>query len=44
MTHASIPPERRKELGVDDALVRISVGVEDFDDLKRDLDNALKGL
>lgn len=44
MTHASIPPERRKELGVDDALVRISVGVEDFEDLKRDLDNALKGL
>lgn len=44
MTHASIPPERRKELGVDDALVRVSVGVEDFDDLKHDLDNALKGL
>ena len=44
MTHASIPPERRKELGVDDSLVRISVGVEDFDDLQRDLDQALKGL
>lgn len=44
MTHASIPPERRAELGVDDALVRISVGVEDLDDLKRDLEQALAGL
>ncbi len=41
MTHASIPPERRKELGVDDALVRLSVGVEDLGDLRRDLDQAL---
>ncbi len=44
MTHASIPPERRKELGVDDALVRLSVGIEDFDDLKADLEQALRGL
>lgn len=44
MTHASIPPERRAELGVDDSLVRLSVGVEDFEDLRRDLDNALAGL
>jgi cystathionine gamma-lyase len=44
MTHASIPPERRKELGVDDALVRLSVGVEDLSDLRRDLDQALAGL
>ncbi len=44
MTHASIPPERRKELGVDDALVRLSVGVEDAGDLRRDLDQALRGL
>ncbi len=44
MTHASIPPERRKELGVDDALVRLSVGVEDLGDLRRDLDQALAGL
>lgn len=44
MTHASIPPERRAELGVDDALVRLSVGVENIDDLKRDLENALAGL
>ena len=44
MTHASIPPERRKALGVDDALVRLSVGVEDADDLRRDLEQALAGL
>lgn len=44
MTHASIPPERRKELGVDDSLVRMSVGVEAFDDLKADLDQALRKL
>jgi cystathionine gamma-lyase len=44
MTHASVPPERRKELGVDDSLVRLSVGIEDLDDLRRDLDQALKGL
>ena len=44
MTHASIPPERRKELGVDDALVRLSVGVEELGDLRRDLDQALAGL
>lgn len=44
MTHASIPPERRAELGVDDALVRLSVGIEDFEDLKGDLDEALSGL
>jgi cystathionine gamma-lyase len=44
MTHASIPPERRAELGVDDSLVRLSVGVEDLEDLRRDLENALAGL
>lgn len=44
MTHASIPPERRAELGVDDALVRLSVGIEDLADLRRDLEQALKGL
>ncbi len=44
MTHASIPPERRAELGVDDALVRLSVGIEDLEDLRGDLDQALAGL
>lgn len=33
MTHASVPPERRARLGISDALVRLSVGVEDADDL-----------
>ena len=44
MTHASIPPERRKEMGLDDSLVRLSIGVEDAGDLRRDLENALAGL
>lgn len=44
MTHASIPPARRKELGVDDRLVRLSVGIEHVDDLKADLVQALRGL
>jgi cystathionine gamma-lyase len=42
MTHASIPPENRAALGIDDGLVRLSVGVEDADDLIADLDAALR--
>jgi cystathionine gamma-lyase len=41
MTHASVPAERRAALGVDDSLVRLSVGVEDVADLRADLDGAL---
>lgn len=41
MTHASIPKERRAELGITDGLIRISVGVEDIDDLLEDLNQAL---
>ncbi|MFC7439701.1 bifunctional cystathionine gamma-lyase/homocysteine desulfhydrase [Laceyella putida] len=41
MTHASIPPERRRELGITDGLIRISVGVEDGEDLLLDLEQAL---
>jgi cystathionine gamma-lyase len=41
MTHASIPPANRKRLGIDDGLIRLSVGVEDVGDLKRELDAAL---
>jgi cystathionine gamma-lyase len=41
MTHASVPPEIRARLGIADGLVRLSVGVEDADDLIRDLENAL---
>ncbi len=42
MTHASIPPENRAALGIDDGLVRLSVGVEDVDDLIADLEQALQ--
>lgn len=42
MTHASIPRERRLELGIDDGLVRISVGLEDVEDLVEDLGKALE--
>jgi cystathionine gamma-lyase len=41
MTHASLPPAQRQALGIDDALIRLSVGVEDADDLIADLDHAL---
>ena len=41
MTHASVPPEKRKALGISDALVRLSVGVEDVADLRADLEQAL---
>jgi cystathionine gamma-lyase/cystathionine beta-lyase/cystathionine gamma-lyase/homocysteine desulfhydrase len=41
MTHASVPVERRQQIGITDDLVRISVGIEDIDDLKEDLDQAL---
>ncbi|MFN3703344.1 cystathionine gamma-synthase [Thermomonas sp.] len=41
MTHASIPPDRRAQLGIGDELVRLSVGVEDVGDLRRDLEQAL---
>ncbi|ULT55760.1 bifunctional cystathionine gamma-lyase/homocysteine desulfhydrase [Neobacillus drentensis] len=42
MTHASIPAERRAELGITEGLVRISVGIEDVEDLIEDLSQALK--
>ena len=41
MTHASVPPDRRAALGISDGLVRISAGIEDIDDLKEDLAQAL---
>lgn len=42
MTHASIPREERIKVGLTDSLIRLSVGIEDFDDLKADLEQALK--
>lgn len=41
MTHAAVPPEERAKLGISDTLVRLSVGVEDVDDLIKDLEGAL---
>lgn len=41
MTHASVPAEQRKALGIDDGLIRLSVGVEDIDDLLAELEYAL---
>jgi len=40
MTHASVPPEERSRLGITDGLVRISVGIEDVEDLIADLERA----
>jgi cystathionine gamma-lyase len=40
MTHASIPPERRRALGISDGLIRLSVGIEHIDDLLADLEQA----
>ena len=41
MTHASLPPERRLELGITEGLVRVSVGIEDREDLLADIERAL---
>ena len=42
MTHASIPADVRKKIGIDDGLIRLSVGIEQSDDLINDLEIALK--
>jgi cystathionine gamma-lyase len=41
MTHASVPAETRARLGISDSLIRLSVGIEDCEDLIADLDQAL---
>jgi cystathionine beta-lyase/cystathionine gamma-synthase len=41
MTHASIPAHQRARLGISDSLIRLSVGIESIDDLKKDLLNAI---
>ena len=41
MTHASVPAERRAAIGITDGMIRISVGIEDVDDLREDLEQAL---
>src|SRR5437879_7003603 len=42
MTHASMPPEVRQQIGITDGLVRLSVGIEDAEDLIADLEAALE--
>ena len=44
MTHASVPTEVRKDLGIEDGLVRLSVGIESLEDLLDDLNQALSGV
>ena len=44
MTHASVPSNLRKELGIEDGLVRLSVGIESIEDLIDDLEQALNGV
>ncbi len=44
MTHASIPPEQRRQAGLRDTLIRLSVGIEDVSDLIEDLQQALDSL
>jgi cystathionine gamma-lyase len=42
MTHASVPKERRLKLGISDNLIRVSVGIEDVEDLVQDLDKGFR--
>jgi cystathionine beta-lyase/cystathionine gamma-synthase len=42
MTHASVPPKVRASLGIDDGLIRLSVGIEHADDLVADLEQAFE--
>jgi cystathionine beta-lyase/cystathionine gamma-synthase len=44
MTHASVPEIERNRLGITDGLVRVSVGIEDVEDIVVDLDQALSRL
>ncbi|MEQ1723603.1 MAG: PLP-dependent transferase, partial [Pseudobdellovibrio sp.] len=42
MTHASVPADQRQKLGIDDSLIRLSVGIEDIDDILADLKQAFE--
>jgi cystathionine beta-lyase/cystathionine gamma-synthase len=44
MTHAIVPAEERKRLGLNDGLIRFSIGIEDAEDLIQDLDQALESV
>ena len=44
MSHASVPEERRLKLGISDNLIRVSVGIEDVEDLVQDLEKGFKAI
>ena len=44
MTHGSVPKEEREKFGLTDGLIRLSVGIEDYEDLMEDVANALNGI
>ena len=44
MTHAQVPAEVRHKVGIGDGLIRFSVGIEDVEDLRCDIDQALTGV
>lgn len=44
MTHASVPKEHRDAIGIVDGMIRIAVGIEDLEDLKGDLEQALSSM
>jgi cystathionine gamma-lyase len=44
MTHDSVPSDVREQLGIDDTLVRLSVGIEDADDLMADIEQAVAAI
>jgi cystathionine beta-lyase/cystathionine gamma-synthase len=43
-THGSLSPEEKQSMGITESLVRVSVGIEDFDDLARDFEQALSSV
>lgn len=43
MTHASVPADVRRAVGIGDGLIRLSIGIEDIEDLRGDIDAALRG-
>ena len=42
MTHAAVPIETKLEMGITESLIRLSIGIENFEDLKSDLSKALE--
>jgi len=44
MTHGAVPKEEREKFGLNDGLIRLSVGIEDYEDLIEDITNSLKNM